>query len=653
MANESLGNGLRGHSIRRKATVDFLLSALIKEHSPKLRQQLLDVEHTIKTIALCNNGDDLEFFKRIEGICRELINSDCQTTKTVASSILLNDIAIYYESVGLFSKAFEMHYEALASAIEEGNTALERRAHSRLAIMHTRFCEFNSACEHIEMAYQLANKEGSAFYAFAALVNAVPALEAMGLYHEACALALKIANQPKSDKYFSHLHLINANNGIRICHIILDMTKAEMFSKISKREIKKCECLVNQVTRAYYDVSQIAHTLRKGFVGEALGMVESIESQYRVINNIKVRALFYCVKAEVCMALKDEGRIIECCKDLDALLDESRTSFTHYEEILRVLIQVYSEGNGKILNCRMRHLKYLILLREHVVSVKHRVFFSNNAPIFENNNQSSEILTNPKYQIPSWMMEVIRGKPDKIEAYGLIDESFPEQLDVLPTALAKVAGEGLELALRSPRYNIAENWSVAADFASGFDGRHCFRVGRLSRAIAVKLGMSFRNALIIELACRLHDIGNVAFVFVPKEQKPLRAFGQFSIFCEHTSFGAKILESSSEEVLISGAVVAQSHHEWWNGCGYPLGLRGREIPVEGRICAVAEALILLIRPPINGQDAWTIPEAMEQVNTMAGLQFDPELVSLLSDLLEGGPLGASTLAIDGIECEHM
>ena len=96
---------------------------------------------------------------------------------------------------------------------------------------------------------------------------------------------------------------------------------------------------------------------------------------------------------------------------------------------------------------------------------------------------------------------------------------------------------------------------------------------------------------------------------------------------EHTAIGAEILANSRHELIRMGEVVALSHHEWWNGTGYPMGLRGEDIPLCGRIVALCDVFDALVseRPY---KRAWPPDIAFDAVERKAGTQFDPDLVRL-------------------------
>ncbi|MGI9025361.1 MAG: HD-GYP domain-containing protein, partial [Burkholderiaceae bacterium] len=114
---------------------------------------------------------------------------------------------------------------------------------------------------------------------------------------------------------------------------------------------------------------------------------------------------------------------------------------------------------------------------------------------------------------------------------------------------------------------------------------------------------------------------------------------------DHALAGARLLSSSVEPIFKIASAVAMHHHEWWNGCGYPQGLKGELIPLEARICAIADTYDTLTHPE-PGIAAWTHKEAVQQICAMAGVQLDPNLISPFLQALEGAGALKERVAIE-------
>jgi len=169
----------------------------------------------------------------------------------------------------------------------------------------------------------------------------------------------------------------------------------------------------------------------------------------------------------------------------------------------------------------------------------------------------------------------------------------------------------------------------AAEFRDDVTGRHVSRVGHISATLARRLGMPSGECNRYLLAAPMHDIGKVAtpdgILFKPG---PLTN-DEFDVMKRHTIAGYEILKGSASPMLQLAAEIALTHHERFDGKGYPHGLKGSNIPLSGRLCVIADVFDALTssRPY---KEAWTIEAATESINKGSGTQFDPELVELFN-----------------------
>jgi putative two-component system response regulator len=179
--------------------------------------------------------------------------------------------------------------------------------------------------------------------------------------------------------------------------------------------------------------------------------------------------------------------------------------------------------------------------------------------------------------------------------------------------------------LESARLEVLERLCQAVEFRDDVTGRHTRRVGVRAAALAAKVGLATPEVDLIRRAAPLHDVGKIA---IPDAilRKPGRLTGEeFAVMREHTVVGARILSGGRSPLMIVAETIARSHHERWDGGGYPEGLAGADIPVAARIVGIADAFdaITSSRPY---RTAWSPKMALEEIRTSAGSQFDPELV---------------------------
>ncbi|WP_227396348.1 HD domain-containing phosphohydrolase [Jeotgalibacillus aurantiacus] len=163
-------------------------------------------------------------------------------------------------------------------------------------------------------------------------------------------------------------------------------------------------------------------------------------------------------------------------------------------------------------------------------------------------------------------------------------------------------------------------------------GNHVKRVAKYSYIIARGAGLSEEEASLIELASPMHDIGKVSIPDAILNKPGKLTNEEFAVMKQHTLTGYSIFKNSKRKILQAAAVIAKTHHEKWNGKGYPEGLSGEEIPLYGRIVAIADVFDALAteRPY---KKAWPLEEILNLINQEKGKHFDPQLVDVFFDQL--------------------
>jgi HD-GYP domain-containing protein (c-di-GMP phosphodiesterase class II) len=173
---------------------------------------------------------------------------------------------------------------------------------------------------------------------------------------------------------------------------------------------------------------------------------------------------------------------------------------------------------------------------------------------------------------------------------------------------------------------ITQRLGVAVEFRDAETGRHIERIGQFCERLALEVGMAPTDAELLRHASALHDVGKVGIPdHILTKPGPLNP-EEWEVMKTHTTIGADILSGSMSELVQLSASIALTHHEHWDGNGYPQGLRGEEIPLPGRICAICDVFdALLSLRPYKG--AWTFERAIAEVERLSGSQFDPALVA--------------------------
>lgn len=170
-------------------------------------------------------------------------------------------------------------------------------------------------------------------------------------------------------------------------------------------------------------------------------------------------------------------------------------------------------------------------------------------------------------------------------------------------------------------------------------GVHTTRVAEIAALLAQLLELSEAEVSVIRRAAPLHDLGKLA---IPEEilMKPSSlSEEEFAIVKTHTTVGESMLQRSGvkSRLLAVAGEIARTHHEHWDGTGYPHGLRGNEIPLAGRIVAVADVYDALTRTRPY-KSPWTSEEAMQAIVELRATKFDPSVVDALLVLHASGAL---------------
>jgi putative two-component system response regulator len=158
-------------------------------------------------------------------------------------------------------------------------------------------------------------------------------------------------------------------------------------------------------------------------------------------------------------------------------------------------------------------------------------------------------------------------------------------------------------------------------------GNHVRRVAQISRMLALKYGMDPQEAELLCMASPTHDLGKVGIPDRILMKRGKLTAEEFEEIKTHTRIGNDMLKNSQQPILRAAAIVALQHHEYWDGSGYPQGLRGEDIHIFGRITCLVDVYDALRQKRLY-KDAWQQAEALDFIREKSGLMFDPQLVDL-------------------------
>lgn len=184
--------------------------------------------------------------------------------------------------------------------------------------------------------------------------------------------------------------------------------------------------------------------------------------------------------------------------------------------------------------------------------------------------------------------------------------------------------------LERTRAEIIHRLCNAGEFRDEDTGRHVARIGRLSAHLAERAGLDRDFTDNLAAAAPLHDIGKIG---IPDRVllKPDRLdAAEWTIMRTHCALGAQILADSGMALLDLASEIALTHHEKWDGSGYPHGLSGQDIPLSGRLVAVCDVFdALLSHRPYK--QPWPLDRTLSHIAEIAGSHLDPDLVALFLD----------------------
>ena len=225
------------------------------------------------------------------------------------------------------------------------------------------------------------------------------------------------------------------------------------------------------------------------------------------------------------------------------------------------------------------------------------------------------------------------GIPNFIHLAGIPDlsDSDLDLLEVFHSTLS-IAFDNLRIRQEADdtQREIIFNLGEVIEGRSRETGAHVKRMTEISRLLARRHGLPENQVEILALAAPLHDIGKLSIpdsiLTKPGKLNP----EEFEAIKSHPRFGYDILKRSGREVFKAAARVALSHHERWDGTGYPDGLRGEEIDLFARIVAVADVFDALTSDRVY-KKAWPMSDAVEYILSQSGMQFDPALCATFAD----------------------
>ena len=229
------------------------------------------------------------------------------------------------------------------------------------------------------------------------------------------------------------------------------------------------------------------------------------------------------------------------------------------------------------------------------------------------------------------LAEVYNSEKEKRKELQMSDQQLVKYADDLNKTILELKTANQEL--QESYIDTIHRLALAAEYKDEDTGDHIIRMGRYSALIAEKLDLPSKEVQNILYASPMHDVGKIG---IPDSilMKPGKLTEEeFTTMKNHSIIGANLLSYSKSEVLKLAEEIAISHHEKWNGKGYPQGLAGEEIPLVGRIVGLADVFdALTSKRPYK--DPFPVEKAIDIIKQERGEHFDPDVVDVFLENID-------------------
>lgn len=228
------------------------------------------------------------------------------------------------------------------------------------------------------------------------------------------------------------------------------------------------------------------------------------------------------------------------------------------------------------------------------------------------------------------------GDDGRTEAFG--DQDVQALETIVITAAMTAQNAALQDDIRQANLDTIIRLSIAAEFREDpAAGDHVRRMSHVVGLLAKTMGLPPRQVDLIRFAAPMHDIGKIG---IPDAvlYKPARLTAEERLVIEkHSAIGARILDDPGSEIMVTARQIALTHHERWDGTGYPQGLTGTEIPIAGRIAGLADVFDALVSPRCY-KEPFATDDVLRIISDERGRHFDPDVVdaffTVVDDALE-------------------
>ena len=556
---------------------------------------------------------------------------------------LLIKACFYYQRIGCSFDGIPRGIAARELACRHELKNLERRACNSLGAVYYDSANFEEACKCFERTLMLARELCNPFFECVSYMMTGSLLKEMGCYRDALEVIDKSLDYRIDTPQGEHVRFSSAVNGIFCAHRLGDEVAALRYMMVAAEAGDNP--LIDDSSRASFEYNRIVYLLAHDDSETAEMLIDAARIRLAHAKNPRVDIQLSIASSLCDWASHDPRREAKARNDLRELYHRSKHTHLDHDDVLRALMQVHSRpASREEAEVGMAYAKELV---EYTTSVKHAKFYRqmsdqgvtvlSDSRVPRSSHRRQHASFDPFANARRWLADDSVATANNVEqekarpASRVIKKH--DELTAIHDDLARLRTASLKTSIRTVAYDMAENWALAAEFFDDQTGQHCFRVGRLAGMLAAEIGMDEEYCARIEHAARLHDIGKISVnELILLKPGPLDP-GELTAMRAHAEVGGFLLQHSDDPTLQMAAVIARHHHEWWNGAGYPHNLTGERIPLEARICALADVYDALTnaRPY---KRAWPHRVTIEQMMCESATHFDPRLIKPFLKVLE-------------------
>ncbi len=228
------------------------------------------------------------------------------------------------------------------------------------------------------------------------------------------------------------------------------------------------------------------------------------------------------------------------------------------------------------------------------------------------------------------LSEVYKSEKEKRKELEAAYKQLKKYAEALNNTIEELKDKNKEL--KDAYLDTVLRLGIAAEYKDKEIGDHIARMSNFSVFIAKKIALPDKNVQNILFSSPMHDVGKIGIPDSILLKKGKLTNKEFEIIKTHCTLGARLLSNSNSEILQLAESIAFTHHEKWNGNGYPQGLSGEGIPIEGRIIALADVFDALTSKR-HYKEPYPVEMACNIIREERGKHFDPELADVFSDNL--------------------